>query len=519
MKRFAGSFAALLALSQAACQPPGPKTFAGDLVLPAPRPVGEHDEAVTQGDGPNGAHIIFLNFDGVTVSPPSGFNDNSALNESAIPRSTSMIPAFDTSPYGDATTAKNTVVQWMQKFYAPFNAQIVSTRPQGVRYTMCIVGGDPSNIGVGQGAAGIAPLDCGNMNEPDICYAFSDVLTPQNTGSAAESLKAIAVTCAQETAHTYGLGHTTSMTDIMYPQLTFSANGFQMGSQQLQNDGSGQCSAPSTTQDSYQMLMDVLGPATSTMTGPSPTVAFIAPTDGSTVPLTFTIQVAASETNGTIAHVDISAEGQQLASLTAPPYQTTVMAPQDGMYTLTATAYDTAGNFQAASVTFTASSTAPPQNLGCMTAADCNAGLQCVNGQCVMPNPNPSGQCDASTPCPSGYTCDSNGMCQPDPSSMPQPGQVGATCSNNSDCGSGICATLNGKSFCTAECDPSNALSCPPSLQCVSDSGSHYCEPKNGDNGRNTGGCSATPGAPSSGGMLGALCLLAALALFRRRFV
>ena len=84
------------------------------------------------------------------------------------------------------------------------------------------------------------------------------------------------------------------------------------------------------------------------MTGPTPTVAFVTPTDGSTVPLTFDIIVAASETGGSIAHVDIDARGQSLGTLTAAPYKThRLTAPQDGQYELTATAYDTAGNFQA----------------------------------------------------------------------------------------------------------------------------------------------------------------------------
>src|SRR5581483_2640760 len=231
--------------------------------------------------------------------------------------------------------------------------QVVTTRPASGRYTMCIVGGDPSMLGIGQGAAGIAPLDCGNQNEPDVCYAFSSVLDPQSTGSSTESLKAIAVTCAQETAHTFGLGHTTNQNDIMYPQLTFSANGFAKGPQTLQNDGSGQCSNGSSTQDSYNMLLGVIGPSSGMpMTGPVPTVAFVTPTDGSTVPLQFDIVVAASESGGTIAHVDLDAQGQSLGSLTAPPYKKTVTAPQDGQYSLTATAYDSNGNFQSATVTF-----------------------------------------------------------------------------------------------------------------------------------------------------------------------
>jgi hypothetical protein len=372
-------------------------------------------------------------------------------------------------------------------------------------------------LGIGQGAAGIAPLDCGNQNEPDVCYAFSAVLDPSNTGSANESLKAIATTCAQETAHTYGLGHTTNQNDVMYPQLTFTATGFAKGPQTLQNDGSGQCSNGASTQDSYNMLLGVIGASSGMqMTGPTPTVAFVSPTDGSTVPLTFDILVTASESGGTIAHVDIDAMGQSLGSFTTAPYKTTVTAPMDGQYTLTATAYDSAGNFQAASVTFTAKMGAPPQMTGCQTKADCNSGLDCVNGMCVMPTP-PGQMCSDQNPCPSGQTCGSDGTCQSS-NPMPMPGQTGAMCMNNSDCNSGLCATLNNKSFCTATCDPTNTSSCPSGYACVADSGSHYCEPSAPNNNRGSGGCSAAPGAPDGfGGMLAASCLLAVALFLRRR--
>lgn len=524
MKWFAGSFAALLVASTG-CQAPGPTPFAGDLFLPVSTSgIGEHQAAVTTGDGPNGAHIIFLNFDGATISPDSGFRDNSASNQSQIVNNTSTIAAFDATPYAPAltrTAAINAITNYFKGFYAPFNVEVVTTRPSGVRYTMCMVGGTPQAIGIGQGAAGIAPLDCGNTNEPDVTYAFSAVLDPSNTGSSTESLKAIAVTAAQETAHSFGLGHTTNQNDIMYPQLTFTATGFAMGPQTLQNDGSGQCSSPSKTQDSYNMLMGVLGPSSGMpMTGPTPTVAFVTPTDGSTVPLTFDIIVAASESGSSIAHVDIDAMGQSLGSLTAAPYKLTgITAPQDGQYTLTATAYDTAGNFQAASVTFTAMSGAPAQNEGCQTSSDCNSPLVCQNMQCVMPT-TPTGGCSDQNPCPSGQTCGSDGTCQTGSTMGPQPGQTGAMCSGNGDCANGLCATIGNNSFCTQQCDPSDSASCPKNMKCVADSGGHYCEPSgNGNNGGMGGGCSAAPGtADGFGGMLAASCLLLGLALFRRRF-
>jgi hypothetical protein len=272
------------------------------------------------------------------------------------------------------------------------------------------------------------------------------------------------------------------------------------------------------------MLKMVIGPSSgSMMTGPTPTEAFVTPTNGSTVPLTFDIVVAASETGGTIAHVDITSGGQSIASLTSAPYKKTVTAPQDGMYDLTATAYDSAGNFQSATVSFTAMTGAPPQNTGCTQDSDCNMGLVCQNSMCVQPG-NPSA---CSTPCPTGQTCQSDGTCKPDGvggggggggggGNNPAPGEIGSSCTDGSQCNSGLCASLGNQHFCTSTCDPANASSCPSGNSCVAAGADHICEP-NGASGGTGVGCSAIPGAQPGGEAILALCLVLAFGLAVRR--
>src|SRR5260221_14430962 len=105
MKRLA----AILVFSALGCQAPTPTPFAGDVYLPAHGAVGVRESAVTTGDGPNGAHIIFLNFDGATVKPPSGWNDNSATNSSQIANGTATLPAFDASPYAPSFTRQTAI--------------------------------------------------------------------------------------------------------------------------------------------------------------------------------------------------------------------------------------------------------------------------------------------------------------------------------------------------------------------------------------------------------------------------
>jgi len=508
----------------------------GDFYLPVDSDPGVsvRQSAVTVGDGPGGAHIIFLNFGGAMITTTTNFRDNSAKNQSQIAKGSTNYPAFNASPYAPAYTAQTAadkVTATFLDFYKDFNVQIVNTRPASGRYTMCMVGGQPSAVGIGGSAAGIAPLDCGNANEPDVVYAFAEVLTPQNTGSANNSLKAIAVTCAQEVAHAFGLGHTTNKQDIMYPQLSNTVVGFA-GTSTLYSDGSGQCLGQGATQqDSKGELTKVLGAGTAQGPGPSPgpgptpmpsdqpMVGFVTPTDGSTVPLTFDIVVTAIATSGkTIDRIDVGSGGQTLFSLTSAPRKRTVTAPQSGQYDLDATAYDSAGGSASATVTFTAKSGAPPQKIGCQSDSECNAGLTCVGGECVLPMPAPT----CSEPCPSGTTCQPDGTCKAsDPGNPgPDPGTVGAACEDDSQCPGSTCVDFgNGVKTCTTTCDPQDAMSCPGGTTCVLSSGQDFmCRPSGG-RARGTGGCSATPVESGPGGAMLAACfaLIAATLLRKRR--
>src|SRR5262245_37600369 len=124
------------------------------LHLPAPlvppaRSLGVKRQAVTRGDGPNGAHILFLNFDGATVTPPASGEDNSAANESWIATRTTTLPPFDAKPYGPALSrdaAISAIVNHFKRMYGAYNVQVVTERPTSGRYTMCIVGGTPGPL-------------------------------------------------------------------------------------------------------------------------------------------------------------------------------------------------------------------------------------------------------------------------------------------------------------------------------------------------------------------------------------
>ena len=115
---------------------------------------------------------------------------------------------------------------------------------------------------------------------------------------------------------------------------------------------------------------------------PFPIVGFSTPKDGATVPMTFTLTVAASEPGGSLSHVDILDNGQVLKSFTTPPYTLTSMAATAGAYQLEAVAYDPSGNSRSANVEFIAQPGAPAQVMGCSTDHDCNAPLTCQSSVC-----------------------------------------------------------------------------------------------------------------------------------------
>jgi len=93
------------------------------------------------------------------------------------------------------------------------------------------------------------------------------------------------------------------------------------------------------------------------------------------------------------------------------------------------------------------------------------------------------------------------------------PGAIGATCTDNSQCTSHLCAHTGDTGFCTATCDPQKMDSCPTGTKCGQIDNQPYCV----RNGRDSGGCSfGDGGAASAAAMLLLSAGLLLLALRRR---
>ncbi len=507
---------ALLA-ALAGCSPPeGGGTIAGDVLLGYPRP---SNRPLEQALGPNGHHVIYVNFDGVAVLPDY---DDSIHNKSSIAASIGhgfTVPAFNSSDYSLNLNRDQVIADVMtqaRKFYADFNVDLVTSRPQSGDYTMTAVGGDPSLIGepCSQNGcvAGIAPLDCqpggqgiqyNVSGDVEIVYAFSATAKVFG-GSYQSKVFDLAVTIAQETAHAYGLGHTNNPQDVMYPVETGQTVGFLSGSYADSNN----CAGGQGQQDSHGLLLKILGASQGPADNTPPTVSITSPGNGATVPRTFGVSVSASDNVG-VDHVQVQANGPGTTvsqRIDAPPYNTTLNLSADGAWAISATAYDAIGNSGLATINITVAGNAKlPLGSACGSGADCASGTCASVGGAMTCT-----QSCGAMPCPAGFMCNSQQLCEK--VAMPQPGEVGATCTGNGDCHSGICADYGGRHFCTQPCTVGDPMSCPAGLFCTNfGADGNLCAPRVGGTG---GGCAV---APRRDGGLAVLSLLLLALAFRRR--
>lgn len=216
-----------------------------------------------------------------------------------------------------------------------------------------------------------------------------------------------------------------------------------------------------------------------------PQVAIRSPQDGATLSATqVTVAASASDDKG-VTRVELRVNGQIAGSRSASPYDFAVALPE-GHVTLTATAFDAAGNSATATSTVT------------------------VQVETQKPAPTPS----------------------------PTPGVFGTPCASPGDCQSGLCVDdgSGGGKFCTEHCN-ATMNNCPQDADCLpTNVASYVCgTPKAGtpqdpalkpSEGQGTssfqdqelvGSCAVATGAPTPAPPVALLILLGALLIPRRR--
>ncbi len=358
----------------------------------------------------------------------------------------------------------NEVVECVRQVYAPFNVNVTDVLPPpSAQFHMAIVAGNateaglPTNIG-GLGAFGCEPL----TNQLSLTFDIwgSDV-------------NKICATIAQESAHTFGLGHAFHCSDPMtYLNLCgrafFRDETFQCG-EFAAGDPTCSCSGP--TQNSHRFLIGKLG--RSPVPVPGPTVSFddLAAdqmvTDGFRTSVTATHMRGVNRVefwfNGTMLHSEPGAE----LGMTKNPY--IFVAPADlpdGYIDIEAKGYNDIGSETVETITVL-------KGAPCVDESTCNAGQFCEDGRCKSPIAT---------------------------------GELGDSCAVPTDCVSGVCPLDGDSGFCSKECDPNSVLDECGDLECL-DSG--FCWPKD------KGGCGCSAGDDQA--PLGGILLFVGVALFLRR--
>ncbi len=412
------------------------------------------------------SHVIFLNNcqpGGCTLHPG---NDNSLTDTSSIPNGTSQVSA-----YSGTASQWNQIVSCVQATYAPFNVQIVTTRPTSGNYHEAIVAGHAADVGESTGVLGVSPFNCGYIPN-SLSFSFANE-EPTNIDD-------ICWTVSQETSHSWGLDHKFDDRDPM----TYLTTGPSLKSFQNMPGSCGEYSARACNctyegtgtggENSYALIMATFGSNTPDTT--PPTVAITAPANNASVMPGFGINANISDDQA-VAMAELRIDGTLIGSALsgAPWVWNAPTTLGQGSHHVEVKAYDLAGNTAIAAV-------------------DVAYGQSCSSGGCS----------DSTQVCVDGH-------CVAGPDSS---GGLGTSCTGNQDCASQSCGDDgSGHKYCVAPCDPTMNGGCPSGFGCVATGASGgVCWPGADDGGG--GGCNT---GGNSGAVLMGLGIGAALVTRKRR--
>ena len=397
------------------------------------------------------------------------------------------------------------VVQCVKEVYSPFAVTVAydtttSGRPTGgVSYTMNVVGGNPSDVGL--------PPSVGGVSIPT-CVAKDNVMsfTFEKVWFGSTRIDDICATISQESAHAFGLDHEFTFLDgtsACNDPMSYDHCGRQFFRNKEANCGAvgdGQPAPPRAclcggTQNSHAKILDVFGPGMSII--PAPVTMITLPADGATVQKSWNTVVQTGSRRGVFA-VELWLNGYKWQAKPGAdfgpdgqpnPSTYSLVAPADvpdGGIKIVAKAFDDLGTEGDASLTVT-------KGALCTADADCSAqqlGMKCNTGAAT--DTVAAGGCfwDAPT------------------------GAIGDKCTYDQFCLSGLCQGATGDQICTTTCVMGVADSCMAGFECdMASDGKSYCF-KGGGGG---GGCCSASGAGAAWAHGGLGLLVLGLVMRRRR--
>jgi hypothetical protein len=420
-----------------------------------------------------------------------GVND-ARTNTSTIPPAgqhvISEFATFEGATGAEADAEWAAVVQCMKEVYSPYNVTVTDQKPEGVSYTMAIIAGKASQIGLGPGILGIAPL-AGDCSPQDNVISFSFA----NDHAAFDRVNNLCWTAAQETAHAFGLDHEFKFNDgtsACNDPMTYRTD---CGGQKFFRNKPAECGEMSSrqcrcggTQNSHNKIRAVFGDAVTIV--PPPTVEITTPMAGAKITNSSAVGISAGSQRG-VNSVDLWLNGYKWAEVPGAkflnlgqpnPSKYTIPLPQgvpDGVIDIVVKAVDDLGGDtgETDSETITVTKGEP-----CTSADTCAKGQVCESGKCFW---------------------------------EPPVGELGDTCEFSQFCKTGICTDTSEGAFCSQDCVVGVADSCPMDFECI---------PTGGQNGQcittsSGGGCCSVSTGNQAVIHFGISALVLGLVIRRRR--
>lgn len=202
---------------------------------------------------PQPMRTIYLNREGATLTAGA---DDSSLNRSSIVANMgvqeAVIPPFASTPARFSSIAK-----CIRSKFADFDVKVVEQRPVGVDYVMVMLGGTIDVLGdqaktKHTHAYGLSPYNGQAIADP-VVLVFSR--------SMKESTVTTCETAAMEIAHAYGLDHGRNCRDLMTYMSRCGTRRFVDKDIPCGEHKDRDCGDGKPTQNSYAMLMELLGPS------------------------------------------------------------------------------------------------------------------------------------------------------------------------------------------------------------------------------------------------------------------
>lgn len=367
-----------------------------------------------------GPHVIFLDrcAAGCTVTAGS---DNAAAGTSSILGRDGTPARVELAAFQWGDDVWEQVAACVRATYAPYDVEVVTTRPAANPYVRVLVAGEASALNLAGNTLGVAPLtsDC-SAQASAIAFDFANAHQP-----GPDQVIEICATAAHEAGHVYGLDHEFECKDPMTYLVGCSTKVFLNKTVACgEFDGPRACKC-GATQSSFRKLVRVLG---SGPTPPPPDLELIAPRDGATVAAGFSVFIRGQGRPLSVAELWIN--GARIAAvpgkLTDAPYELrTGAAVPDGVLHLSIRAYDDLGRLA-------------------IVTATVQKGAACAAGGCSA-----------------GFTCDGAGACVAPAGTA----AVGEPCAGDAACASQLCIRRGDDQVCSEPCWPVGAV-CAGELSC-----------------------------------------------------